>query len=135
MQRIEQARLDAEHAERQRIANEQAAHAEQERLAAIEAAKQANDQDMIIALAAVAPIAAEAIPVSPPAVVIPASAPQIKGFSRPRTWKARVVDLSLVPREWMIVNEKALGDFAKSTKGQVKIPGVVFYEEETTSVR
>lgn len=57
------------------------------------------------------------------------------GSSIRRTWKARVVDVSLVPREYMVVNEVALQGFARATKGQVKIAGVEFYEDAGLSVR
>jgi len=56
------------------------------------------------------------------------------GTSLKKTWKAKVVDVAQVPREFMVVNQQALDAFARSTKGQVKIAGVEFYEETGMSV-
>ena len=58
-----------------------------------------------------------------------------EGVSRRRTWKARVTDITKIPREWMVVNEKALDSFAKSTKGAMPVPGVEFYEDSTLTVK
>ena len=44
-------------------------------------------------------------------------------------WKARVIDALLVPRAYLMVNEKALDGYAKDTRGKMPIPGVEFYEE------
>lgn len=42
-------------------------------------------------------------------------------------WAARVVDASMVPREYMTPNETLLNGLARNTKGAMKIPGVEFY--------
>lgn len=55
--------------------------------------------------------------------------PQVKGQAIRKTWKARVVNLGLVPREYLVVNDQALQAFARATKGAVKIPGVEFFAE------
>jgi hypothetical protein len=47
------------------------------------------------------------------------------------TRKARVVNLSLVPREYLMVNEKMLDIAAKTSRGPSTIPGVEFYEERS----
>lgn len=58
-----------------------------------------------------------------------------KGESTRAIWKARVVDVALVPREYMIVNEKALDGIAKATKGSISIAGIEFYSENSLSVK
>jgi hypothetical protein len=58
-----------------------------------------------------------------------------KGASTRKVWNARVVDTGLIPREYMLVNEKALNAMAKATKGAVKIAGVEFYSESQLAVR
>lgn len=64
------------------------------------------------------------------------SAPAALGGVSTRTlWRARVVDVSQVPREYLIVNEKALAALATTTKGAATIPGVEFYAEESLAVR
>lgn len=52
------------------------------------------------------------------------------------TMKARVIDANLVPREYLIVDQKMLDTMAKAKKEQIaqkqfSIPGVEFYEEKT----
>jgi len=66
-------------------------------------------------------------------VTVASVKPEIKGQSERKTWKARVIDASLVPREWMIPNLPGLDSFAKSTRGAMKIAGVEMYEETTMS--
>ena len=60
---------------------------------------------------------------------------KVAGASTRKIWKARIVDADIIPREWMVVNEKALNAFVKSTKGAVKIAGVEFYSESQLAVR
>lgn len=62
-------------------------------------------------------------------------AEKVKGSSTKEVWKARVVDVSIVPREYMIVNQKALDAFAKATKGAINIKGVEFYSESSLNIR
>jgi hypothetical protein len=73
----------------------------------------------------------QAAAVVAPVVQVASIAPEIKGQSVRKTWKAEVVDPPSVPRGWLIVNQQALDAFARSTKGAVRVPGVEFYEETT----
>lgn len=149
---IERERLEAERAERMRLAeieraelvrveNERRAAAEKARQEAIEAAKAAKDkQALAAAKAIVVPPVAQIAPIEVEApvgsvYVAPAPPPKVAGFSRRTTWKAEVVDAAKLPREYLIPNQAALDGLAKATKGSVAIPGVRFYEVETTSVR
>lgn len=58
-----------------------------------------------------------------------------EGESQRVIWKARVTNQALVPREYMIVNERALDGIAKATKGALSLPGVEFYSESQISIR
>jgi len=58
-----------------------------------------------------------------------------EGVSTRKTWKARVVDISLVPRAYMVVNQQALDALAKATKGSMALPGVEFYEDSSLTVK
>jgi len=84
-------------------------------------------------LAAVAPV---------PTVVLADRRPS--GISIPKTWKADVIDLSALishiannPEhgDWLEAKIPALNAFARSTKGNVNIPGVRFYEDASVSAR
>lgn len=62
-------------------------------------------------------------------IVAPIIAPQIetpKGVSYRDNWTAEVIDINLIPREYLVVNMQALNAVAKSTKGTLTIPGVKF---------
>jgi hypothetical protein len=61
--------------------------------------------------------------------------PAAAGVSSRKTWKARVIDEALVPREYLVVNQAKLDQFAKLTKGAGDVPGVEFYEQETLAAR
>jgi hypothetical protein len=50
-------------------------------------------------------------------------------------WKYEVVDLALLPREYMVPDEAMLKSIAKTHHDKKEIPGVRFYNEPTTSVR
>ena len=58
-----------------------------------------------------------------------------KGQSVRQIWKFRVIDSTLIPREYLSINEMALNAFAKATKGAVKLPGVEFYAENSMAMR
>jgi hypothetical protein len=57
------------------------------------------------------------------------------GTTIKKTWKCRVVDAALVPREWMTVNQQALDAFARATKGAMPVAGCEMYEDSSISVR
>lgn len=44
-------------------------------------------------------------------------------------WKARVVNPSLVPDEYWVLDEQKIGAVARATKGLIKIPGVEIFSE------
>lgn len=64
----------------------------------------------------------------------PIVAPQVNrvaGISERKVWKYRITDVTAIPREYMIPNEKAIGALARQTNGSIVIPGVEFYTEQT----
>lgn len=65
-----------------------------------------------------------------PAPVVPNQVEKIRGVTTKKIWKFRIVDANLIPREYLIPNEKMLGDIARATKDTLKIPGIGFYSEE-----
>lgn len=111
--------------EAQRVA-EQASAAERARLQS-EAAAAQRKADAAAEKAAAKEDAAAAVVA--PVVTVAAATPVISGQSIRKTWRARVVNAAMVPREWLVVNEKALDAFAKATKGAVAVAGVEMYEE------
>lgn len=70
----------------------------------------------------------------PPAPVVPQVA-RVQGVTVKEDWDFRVVDLSLVPREYLVLNETAIRNVGKNTKGKARIPGVEFFPKPVTSAR
>ena len=120
---------------------EQIRMAEQRRLQAIEDEKARKEKERLLKRAAKLKTEEkkeealeQAAEVAAPVVQVVAPQKQ-KGESTSKKWMARVVDKEAVPREWLIINEKALNAFARSTKGSTKVAGVEFYAESVLSVR
>jgi len=112
--------------------------AEQRRLQAEADARARAEQDRLLKLAESRKTEAKreeyreaAAAVIAPVVQVASTTPVIAGQSIRKTWRARVVNQALVPREWLVVNEKALDAFARSTSGAVQIAGVEMYQETT----
>jgi septal ring factor EnvC (AmiA/AmiB activator) len=100
---------------------------ERERLIA-----EAAEKDRIAAEAAAAARAkeSEATQVKAPTVNFASTVTKTAGESVRVVWKARVIDALLVPRAYLMVNEKALDSYAKNTQGENPMPGVEFYTEQ-----
>ena len=50
-------------------------------------------------------------------------------------WKFRINDVGKIPHEYMIPDEQKIGAVIRATKGQVQIPGVEIYSEDSVSAR
>lgn len=119
----EQERKRKEEEERLRAA----ARAEQERLEA--EARERAEKMKAEGKTEEAIMEMESVPVVPlPSVQI--EQPKVAGISRRQNWKARVIDPMKVPRQFLMVDEKALNAYAKATKGAVPVDGVEFYPED-----
>lgn len=64
-----------------------------------------------------------------PVVQVASVTPKVQGQAVRRVWRAKVVNVALVPREYLLPNQQALDAFARATKGAVKLPGVEFVSE------
>lgn len=71
---------------------------------------------------------------TPPTISLPVP-PKPKGITSTKVWKFRVVDAALVPREYLVVDEKAIGQVVRALKAQTHIPGVEVYSEDIVAVR
>jgi len=65
---------------------------------------------------------------------------KVEGIKKIKAWKAKIVNLDLIPRSFLLQTEKQhealmqnLNAIAKKTNNAIEIPGVQFYEEETLS--
>jgi hypothetical protein len=55
---------------------------------------------------------------------------KIAGVQTREIWKWRLLDFDKVPREFLILNEKLLGEIARRDKEKAKVEGIEFYREE-----
>jgi hypothetical protein len=133
IQRQEQIRIQQEQ-ERIRLEQEAIRHA------AEEAAKQGQTESAEI-LEMEAEVAAEeakkvdeqafAVAVAP--VVVAPTVRPISGISIRKIWTFRIVDAIQIPREYLLVDEPKLRKLAVAMKESAKVPGVVFYSEDSMS--
>jgi hypothetical protein len=57
------------------------------------------------------------------------SAPQVSGQKSRTTWHFEIEDASKIPAMFMMPDEKAIGAFVRSKKGDAIVPGVRIYSE------
>jgi hypothetical protein len=63
-------------------------------------------------------------------VVITKAVPKMEGGPVFRTvWKFRIVNQNIIPRQYLKVDEVAIGGVVRALKGQTNIPGIEPYEE------
>jgi len=60
---------------------------------------------------------------------------EVTGISTRKLWKFKVVDTALLPREYMIADEKMIGAMVRGSQGKKKIAGVRIYSEDVISSR
>ena len=116
--------------ERQRREAEAAAQAEAQRLA-----DEQRQREIEILQAAGEQEAAEAVAAAPVVAPVVVAAPVVKpaGMSTVENWKFRLIDPTLIPREYLSVDEVKLGRIVRALKGSTNIPGLQAYCE--TGVR
>lgn len=71
----------------------------------------------------------QAAAVIAPVIAVEAPAPKVAGISTRQVWHARVVDPLKVPREFLMIDEKKLEQYARAMKEGAAVPGVEFYFE------
>ena len=114
--------------------------AEQRRIEA-EAERKRRDAEALAALSAEAEAqgdsdtAAEAVAEAALAEATVTAMPKCAGTSMREVWKAVVVDVSQLPRQYMIVNQSMLDRMAQATKGAVPVPGVRFEKTYVNATR
>lgn len=117
-----------EEQKRQSIEAEKRRKEEQERLDAerlvmAEKAEQSGQSDLaqqIISQEDVVPVAD------------PVKLDATEGISHREKWVFEIVDLKAIPREYMIPDDKKIGQIVRALKGQTNIPGIRAYDEGTT---
>lgn len=78
------------------------------------------------------------VPPPPPVVAPPIATAAYKapaGTSVRYNWKHRIIDADAIPREWLIPDEKRIGEYVRAMKDKSSIPGVEAYSEASASMR
>lgn len=113
--------------EQERIRQEEQRKAEERRLAeAVKLEEQGRNEEAERLVEA---------PVQVVTPIVPTTVPKEEGVSSRRIWKFRIVDASLIPREYLMPCESAIRHLARTLKDQARLPGVEFYAEESIAVR
>lgn len=79
---------------------------------------------------------AEAIieaPIQAAPVIVQKTVPKVAGIAITKTWSYRIVNEKLIPREYLIPNEKMIGSVVKNSQGKINIPGVEPYSVDGVS--
>ena len=124
-------KLEAEQRERERIANEQLAKVAEEvrDRVMLEMSETNNCWNKEL-------LKEQAESIKPITVEVQKMVVESAGLSIRKTWKARVIDFELVPREYLLLNEPLLNGQAKIEEvRKTGISGIEFYEEASASVR
>jgi hypothetical protein len=72
--------------------------------------------------------------VAAPIVVPKATVPKVEGVSMATTWKFEITDSSLIPREYLTVDETKIRKVVQALKEQSSIPGVRVYSTQEPRV-
>jgi len=59
----------------------------------------------------------------------------VAGISTRKVWKFKVVDANLIPREYMMPDEKFIGKMIEASKGSKPIAGIEIYSEDIIVAR
>jgi hypothetical protein len=72
-------------------------------------------------------------PVETATVILERSTPKVSGLSYREQWRFRIVNPSLVPREYLVIDNVKIGGVVRALKGETKIPGVQVYSEKVAA--
>lgn len=108
--------------EQRRLEEEQRKRAEEDRLKQAAEAEAAGHSDIADAMISE--------PVITTPVVVASTTPKVAGLAMRENWKFEVVDPNAVPRNFLIVDTKAIGALVRAQRGACNIPGVKVWSEK-----
>lgn len=123
--RREEAQRQADAEARKKAEDERVARA-----AAMEREARATD-DPALEFEAIRMIEEPAPVVAAPTVAV--ETPKVAGITHRDNWKFRITNAALIPREYLVPDEKRIGGVVRSLKDATNIPGVVVYNEPTVA--
>lgn len=69
-----------------------------------------------------------------PRPVVASSLEKCSGVATKKVWKFRVTNKILIPIQYLVPDEKMIGEVVRATKGTISIPGVEVYCEDSLAV-
>lgn len=124
----EQERIRKEAEERARREEEKRQRLEEEKLQkALEAENAGKNEEA-------ERIISEEIPEIKP-FIPPPTPPKLQGTGLRKIWKWRIADIKQIPKEFLVVDSAKITNLVKTTKGEIRIPGIEVYSEDSVSVR
>ena len=60
---------------------------------------------------------------------------KVEGVSFRENWKWEIADQNIIPREYLMPDEKKINGLVRALKGETKISGIKVYAEKITSIR
>ena len=139
--RREREKLEAQAREAERKAREEAEakrRAAEEAAAAGRAAEAAKLNAQAARVEAKAAEKVEALEVRAATVVAPiaqAETPKVTGMATREEWLYEITDPTLVPREYLVVDEAKIGKITRALKADTNIPGVRVYSRRVLAAR
>lgn len=118
--------------EAKRLAEEKRLREEAERKAQEEALAQAIEAEQLGSVQIADEILAAPVQFVAPVVK---DLPKMEGVSEREVWSFEVVNINLLPKEFLIVDEKAIGRVVRAMKERTNIPGIVVQCNKTLAVR
>ena len=126
-------------AEEARLAEIQRVEAEKLRIRAEKEAAKADslktEKGREAAAARAEELAAQAEITAAIAPVVESKIEEVFGISTRKVWKYEIIDLTILPREYMIPDESYIGKIVRASQGKKEIPGVKIYSENTIASR
>jgi hypothetical protein len=71
-----------------------------------------------------AAVVEEHLAAPPVSVSVPSTTPRLAGVATVEQWAFEIVNAALIPRQYLMVDEKKIGATVRAFKGDTKIPGV-----------
>ena len=132
-QRVVDQKLLAWNREQERIRREQEEKLRQEERKrqeeqALREAEELHRQGELLAAEAVIE---QAVIAPAPVVALPKTVPKVEGFSSRAVWRWRVVNESLIPRQYLKIDEIKVSGVVRALKDKSTIPGIEVFSEDS----
>ena len=73
--------------------------------------------------------------IAPPRLPDVPAPPKAEGMATTQDWKWKIVDVSLIPAEFWILDDSKITDEVRHSKGETQIPGIEVYSEARAVIR